>query len=445
MSSRWGTRVLDLAGLASSVAWIVLAVHSRGTGLPRLGILLGVLAVGWAALATGAGVAGKTSGRAFLYRILVWGLVFRAAGVIAVPIFEDDWHRYLWDGYRLAETGSPYGVPPLEFFDDPTVPAHLTPLLDGINNPDLPTVYGPLTEIAFLAAYLVAPGELWPLKLLLLVCDVAVLAIFWRRAVGPRACLLWFWCPLLIHEGAFNAHPESIGLLLLAAALSAAAAGRLGRVPVYAALACGTRLFAILLAPFLLAIRRRASDLLLFTATLLALYVPFLLQGSSESISVAAMAGGWEFNSSGYALIAMVFGPVHGRLVAGGLFAAVYVWMLAVYVRRVSQPPPGDWIYGLLFLFSPVVNPWYLVWLLPFAVFRPTCWAWTALCTVSLSYVHGMSLGDPALTLYEHPVWLRPLEFGAIAIGLGVDLVRQRSDEHRLAIGVATVDRLRQS
>jgi len=44
------------------------------------------------------------------------------------------------------------------------------------------------------------------------------------------------------------------------------------------------------------------------------------------------------------------------------------------------------WTVGALFLVSPVVHPWYLIWLLPvlFALPHPAWWVWS--CTVILAY-----------------------------------------------------------
>ena len=80
---------------------------------------------------------------------------------------------------------------------------------------------------------------------------------------------------------------------------------------------------------------------------------------------------------------------------------------------------------GALFLLSPVVNPWYVLWLLPFVVLRPSCWGIVAPAAVSLSYIHGHNLGDEKLLGYAHPVWVRPLEYGMIALALIADVTRR--------------------
>ena len=89
--------------------------------------------------------------------------------------------------------------------------------------------------------------------------------------------------------------------------------------------------------------------------------------------------------------------------------------------------PRGDWLYGAFLAASPVINPWYLLWLLPFAAIVPSVWAWTASVAILLGYVTGLTLNDYDLQLYQHPSWIRPLEFGLILLALAYDLFRRRS------------------
>ena len=76
---------------------------------------------------------------------------------------------------------------------------------------------------------------------------------------------------------------------------------------------------------------------------------------------------------------------------------------------------------------SPVINPWYLLWLLPFAAIAPSVSAWTASVAVFLAYVTGLNLNDGDLQPYQQPAWVRPLEFGLILLALAYDLFRRRS------------------
>jgi len=63
---------------------------------------------------------------------------------------------------------------------------------------------------------------------------------------------------------------------------------------------------------------------------------------------------------------------------------------------------------------------------LAFAVIYPSWWAWTASVAVLLSYITGLNLGDFNLLPYDHPVWVRPMEFGLIVMAFCYDIYRNR-------------------
>ncbi|MDC0887106.1 hypothetical protein OAS19_04875 [Altererythrobacter sp.] len=88
-----------------------------------------------------------------LVSVLLWrGAPIRADVVLAVAaighaialfgyaVFEDDYYRFIWDGWRLLETGTPYGSPPEDFIDYPDVPAAMQDVLEWINYPQYPTI-----------------------------------------------------------------------------------------------------------------------------------------------------------------------------------------------------------------------------------------------------------------------------------------------------------------
>jgi len=48
------------------------------------------------------------------------GLAFRAMFLGSTPIYEDDWNRYLWDGYVITQGESPYKYSPTEILENKT-------------------------------------------------------------------------------------------------------------------------------------------------------------------------------------------------------------------------------------------------------------------------------------------------------------------------------------
>jgi len=400
-----------LAGGVTLGAWGVLAWRSQGEEA-MLGGTLATMAVAWAAVIWAMVRASPRDGTS----LLVFGIGFRIVAFAAQPVMEDDHYRFLWDGYRFALTGNPYAGAPLESFNDPTVPPAFQEVLNHINHPDLPTIYGPVFEWAFRLSHAVAPGKLWPWKLILFAAEFVVIALLWRGLpVGGR--LLLVWCPLAIFETGFNAHPDALAIALLLAAWWFGRRERLVLAGVAVGLALAAKVFALLLAPFVLwRLGRRAW----FAAgvAVVTLYLPFWLRGSAADLQgLRAMAVEWEFNSSMHAVVAAVTSPAMARVLCGLIFISVW---LAIF-RRWSLTsgeslPPGEWIFGAFLLLSAVANPWYCLWLWPFVAVRPSPTGIAALAAVSLAYVTGLNLGDASLGNFGHPVWLRPVEFGAIAL-----------------------------
>ncbi len=407
---------LDAAGAFSLAAWTALTLLSHRPGpLPIAQFLLVQLAA-WTGIVAALLLARRPHRGRLLGRIWFWAVLFRLAGLLAQPVLEDDFYRYLWDGRALAMTGDPYTHAPAESFTELELPARFQVILDRINYPLTPTIYGPVCEWAFGLAYWLAPGQLWSWKLILLVADLAALGLL-SRLLTPSQVLLYAWCPLLIQETAFNAHPDSLGVFFLLAALLVSLSGRWAGAALLLSLATGVKVTGALLAPLVLR-RSGWKGWALFAAGLFSLYLPFLLRGASGGGAALATFGSrWEFNSSAYAVMGWLLGPEIARPLCLALVLAGCLW----WVRHRPDGSPaltGLVLYGGFFLLAPVVNPWYLLWLLPFAVWLPSPAAIVAMAVVTLSYVTGLNWPDASLGPYDHPYWLRWVEYGIVMVAI---------------------------
>ena len=76
----------------------------------------------------------------------------------------------------------------------------------------------------------------------------------------------------------------------------------------------------------------------------------------------------------------------------------------------------------------PVFNAWYLVWLLPFAVIYPSCWAWAASVSVLLAYGIGLNLDLENLAPYQQPWQWVVAEFGVIVVAGAFDALRSKKE-----------------
>ena len=420
-------------GLLCLFGYGFLAYTSTAYGAASLTDMYIACAIGGAVAAALWWWYGKAEARLSVGLVVLFAVAFRVVGVFAFPVLEDDFYRYLWDGYRLVEFGTPYGVPPAEFFDA-DLSDRYTDLLDAINYPEVATVYGPTSQWVFALGYLIAPASAAALQGIFAVADLLTLLVLLRLAPA-RWCMLYAFSPLLIKEFAFTAHPDVLGALLAVLALLAYQKRSWLWVGACAGLAVGVKVFALVLVPFLIGWQWRAW--LSFVATIVVIALPFGLIEAWVPAGLQAMAGTWLFNAPVYALVATWFAGASFTVVKlslVGSFALLWGWLYLAWLRNwwrggppgIEQLPHG-WLWGVFFLVVPVLNPWYLVWWMPFAVLQPTLMAWVASATLLLSYATGINTQQSGLALYEQANWLLVVEFGLIVVAVVIDITRRRS------------------
>lgn len=413
------------AGFGLTCCYGGLAWLSRSGPGPDLVSFAGTVALAFAIYAW-AYVCGSRPAATRAGSVMFWAVVFRVIGFWGDPLFEDDFYRYLWDGYRFAVDGTPYRESPEAYFRDDSVPPVFQAILGRINHPDIPTIYGPTFEYVFRFAHWIAPGQLWALKLLFIGADCLLVWLLIRLA-GSRNALLYAWNPLVIKEIAFTAHPDGLlPLLLLGAWWLGSHGWRLGAGTLLA-LAVAGKASAWLMIPFLL-LGTGGTGVAAFAASFSLLYLPLWLQGATDANGLQAFARIFEFNSALYGLANAWLPAVWAKMfLGGGLLIACAGYFL--HYRRQAGPkelPRGDWLFGGLLMVSPVINPWYPIWLLPFASVYPSRTAWVASAAVLFAYVTGLNLDAVTLSPYGHPPWLRPLEFGLIGLAFLADLSAAR-------------------
>ncbi len=403
-------------GLLSALAYGYLASQSQYYGDATLSQLLWV-AVTCASMSFALWYIYQREGKQIeVWLLLTFAILFRLIGLSSFPILEDDFYRYLWDARMTIELGSPYEIAPADFFASENLNERFEAILDGINYPDVKTVYGPTIQWVFALAYLISPGEVWPLQLFMGIADIIVILVLLQLA-KPNSVLLYAWSPLVIKEFVISAHPDVLGVAFVVIALLVVQRKQMLLAGGLLALACGIKVFAILLVPFLLRFSWRAW--LAFGITSIMIALPFGLKQAWLPEGLSAMGSSWLFNAPLYFIADAVLGPwlTISAVKIGllGTFSIGSGLYLLSHLRHNKSPVHttlrGDLLYAGLFMCAPAFNAWYLVWLLPFAVFRPSVWAWAASVFVFLSYASGINLSNSELQPYEHSAWILAIEF----------------------------------
>jgi alpha-1,6-mannosyltransferase len=404
------------AAAALSLALLVwLCLASRG-GQPNLWGFFATMA----ALTLAQCLAWKS---ASLKDVLFWALLFRIPAWMGSPLYEDDFYRYLWDGREFALTGNPYGKPPADF-QDSQLPAPFDAILPHVNFPEIPTIYGPVCQASFALAYWMQPGSVVPLKAIYAVFDIGIAALLWRLGAGAGGLALYLWAPLVIKEIGFTLHTDILTAFWLVACLWAVRAGKpLAVAGACCGLAVGAKVTALLMIPLFVAEIRDVRGVGKFLAgtagAIAAVYAPFVVgvgglgAGKMDTEGLKAFLDAWEFNSFVFAVAKQWMPFDVARNLCMGATAAFVLWIAWRAWHHRRQP---DYVLaiGTFFLLSPVVNPWYLVMLLPFVALQPSPWAVAACASVLLSYATGNNLPDSGVEGFQHPWWVRPLELALV-------------------------------
>lgn len=372
-----------------------------------------------------------------LFTATILGLI----GMRAQPLLEDDHFRYLWDGYITATTGKPFAFAPSHYFENSEVPAAMRDVLNGINNPEVPTIYGPVLQALFAFGYWLAPADLGPFKGILLLVTGITLCLLRNSGVSPRWQMVFVLHPLLLKESPFTAHPDLLlGTTLLAAVL-AWQRGLAGWAAMLACFAVAMKFSAAAVLPLFCISRNGQWSMRGSVATALtlsALYAPALAGLSDGEVRALSVFGEqWTFNPLIFKVAAAAFGDGTARWVCLALFALVWLLLLQRWtqrLRRFSCPlateapsgtpgnalplPPIVGIFIAMLLLSPVVNPWYWLWVMPLALLRFSVLAWTAATVSLLAYAHVATqvLAGSSIITYAVPVWATTLQLLAIAI-----------------------------
>ena len=412
-------RLLISSGIFLFLLWLSLAVWSnQAVPVPVVG-MLGIQFVAWAVV-IGLWVRYRDCEKEISnIAIISLALFMRLPSFYATPIYEDDYFRFLWDGWNFVTTGTPYNGPPANYFDEPGYSDSLQGILYSVNYPEVATIYAPVCQSFFALGAFIEPLKLWSLRLVLLMVEMSMLLLF-SRLVTSRQLLLFAWCPLLVFENLFQVHPDFLAASFLLLAYVARKHNKHLSAGICCALALGIKVTVLPALAFLLWPLRK-HGLIAFAVTCIAMYLPFFLQGSRADFDgLLVFAREWEFNASLYSIGASYFPSTTVKFIMLGIFTSTFLYFWFSWQRQGSNqgeiPITLVVIYGVLFLVSPVVNSWYLLLILPFVCLAPQPWSVSALIVVSLSYIRGQTLPDSPLDDFQQPIELLVIEYASILI-----------------------------
>jgi hypothetical protein len=276
--------------------------------------------------------------------------------------------------------------------------------IERINHPDVPTIYPPLAQYVFRFSQQINPDSLFTLRIMFLAFDLMgmVFIILTLRALNlnQNFSLIYFWSPLMIKETYNSTHLDIIGISCLCASVYFLIRKRMVGSIFFLALSVLGKFYSLVLLPFYLQRswflaqenRQRcaatlALHLILFCTVITVFYLPFIDIGGSVFEGLKTYSTHWQSNDSLFAILLYVLKnilklgmateiPIFGSsmIFAKSIMALVILGTVAYLIAKQGPDAnsPEMWIRNifivivLVFLVSPVQNPWYLCWTVPF-------------------------------------------------------------------------------
>ncbi|MGA8832531.1 MAG: glycosyltransferase 87 family protein, partial [Desulfomonilaceae bacterium] len=337
-----------------------------------------------------------TKDRAFPWIICV-GIFLRGVMFVSTPMLEHDYYRYLWDGAVLANGVNPYLYSPKQAVDA-SEPVH-GPLVRLVHQSgaviarvsfrELRTIYPPVAQAAFAAAYMLRPWSEFTLRIVLALFDGAtliILLIALRSLDLPYSLVaVYWWNPLVVRETFNTMHLDVIALPFALAAVFLTIRGRHLWAASTLAFAVAAKLWPIVFLPLILWPQRRKPKRALLSFGIFGLmsailFVPVFLSGIDASSGFVAYGRYWEMNDAAYRLISWgvkyilaalslstALTQVITRLIVGIVVVFWAIWL----PRTMPLDSKQVWdrcllIVAAVFLLSPTGFPWYYLWVVPF-------------------------------------------------------------------------------
>lgn len=323
-------------------------------------------------------------------------------------LYDNDHWRYLWEAHAWSAGVNPLQTPAASLdeyeldFDDPVLSRRLynherwPEIWDNIGYREYASPYSLVAHAVFLVAHAIQPGSVLSLRLLLALFDIAtvllLIALARRLSLGPAAVIAYAWNPLVCKELVASAHIDAVivfFLVLSAWSASAHSGWALG-------LASLVKPTPLALAPSLL--RRYGWRAALGPAIAVILVAAFLPEG------MKAYAQHWVFNPALPRLL-----PDSRLLQVGlslGAVGLVAAWRFFWPDRSaLGYLDDALWLFGTFLMTTPMLAPWYVSWILPFAALRLNVFWLTFSASVFLSYHIYLRFEEvPALIALEFAI-----------------------------------------
>ncbi len=340
-----------------------------------------------------------------IFILLAIFIVIRLSFINTTPIGSDDIYRYMWDGKVQASGINPYLYKPI----DPNLNhLHSNILPKMMNFKEMKTIYFPLSQWLFFAAYSLSGQAVWGYKILIFLFEMLTLCAFYllfkETKTDFKFILLYFLCPIFIFQFAIDAHLDAFGFPLLLLSLYFYFRKKLPLAGLFLGLSIAIKPVGLVIAPILfLDVKGIKAKLELTAAAFLAFALQFLpyIFNSNPFEAFLIYSRHWMFNGFIFNLINSL---VHNNQTARSICTLMMIASLVpLYFSRKSLINKIYFAVILLIVFSPVVHPWYIGWL---ALLIPLNQKWSGLLLTALSSLTIITVANYQLNGVWKDYWL---------------------------------------
>ncbi len=396
----------------------------------------------WLVYAVACYLVERVHSRRVAWGIIGVGILLRVLMLGSTPLQESDFYRYIWDGQLVVRGINPLDRSPSDW-DISEVEADLeqrpaaAAVQGRINHPEVASIYPAGAQSIFaLNAMLFGwrnHGMRWTLLLFDLGLLVLLARLLWKRGQAPA--ILWYaWCPLILKEFTNSMHVDIACAFFLGWMLWAVWRDRPGWSLAALLAASLVKITPLLLVPLLVGWAWRSRGrrwtlwaVALWCACLAAGWAVLWLGADDPFAGLRTFSSQWENNALLFPLLRRLLGWIglpgaDARLATQAIVAlalVIGVLQAAIRVRTAEGVTrAGEYALLALFLLSPVGNPWYLGWLLPFMVLRRSGPAMMVMVGTSVYYlnfwIHYHDLGADAIW------WLWITQYLLILLALAI-------------------------
>jgi alpha-1,6-mannosyltransferase len=346
--------------------------------------------------------------------LLFWSVTV-VLRLLALPLVPgDDLFRNQWEGKVQCAGFNPYLISPADSKLDDL--RHDFPQAAKINHPELRAIDPPGVEALFKFLSSIG-GAAIVYKIVFAVADLCVAAVLLRLISGNdryRVAAWYAWNPLAAYTFAGAARCDSLMMLAMVGGIVALVKSTseeesvrkwlwAASAAVLFGMAISVNLIAVLvILPSIFALRWRAIALVLVALIPLLFTLPYGFANVAKSLGQIAQLP--RLNDLFWWLVEAIWPNPHQRFFH--YYPVLIICVIIVSFIFIRNWRRGMlWALGTALVLSPVLHPWYCVWILPIALWRKA-YAW---CVLSITIFCYYLFWDERLFVMTLPWHATPL------------------------------------